>query len=216
MVGELVWDPLQTVLDSFINVLPGLSAFVVIIAVGILASWVLGRLVAGILRGTGLDRWYHKLSLDKAVGSIVPSSIMGTVIKFWVFITFFATATDFLDLGPISVLLSQLASWLPNLIVGSLILLFGWFAANLSYDKIKNPRVEASNILAFVAKVIILVFTVLITFSQIGIKISLAEKSILIILSGIMLGVAIAIGLGFADIFRKKGDRILSYFRENI
>ena len=216
MVSELILNPFQTILDSFMGVLPGLSAFIVIVAAGLLASWVIGNLIAGILRGTGLDRWYHKVNLDKSVGSIVPSSVVGTIIKLWVFITFFAAATDILDLGPISLLLSQLASWLPNLIVASLILLFGWIAANLSYDRIKDPRLEASSVLAFAVKIIIMVFTILIALSQIGIKISLAENSILIILAGIMLGIALAIGIGFADVFKKKGDKVLKYFNINI
>ena len=215
-VSGLLLSPFQTVLRSFYNVLPGLSAFIVIVAAGLLASWVIGNLIAGILRGTGLDRWYRKVNFDKAVGDIVPSAVVGVIIKFWVFITFFAAATEVLDLGSISVLLSRLAAWLPNLIVASLIILFGWIAANISYEKIKNPRVEASNFFALLAKIIILVFTVLIALSQIGIKISLAENSILIVLAGIMLGIALAIGIGFADVFKKKGDKILRYFKINV
>ncbi len=216
MVSELILNPFETVLNSFINILPGLSAFIVIVTVGIFASWIIGNLVAGILRKTGLDRWYHKIELDKTVGDLIPSAIVGVIIKLWVFITFFIAATDILDLGSISILLSKLALWLPNLIVASLIVLFGWIAANISYTKIKNPRVEASGLLAVTAKVIILVFTVLIALSQIGIKISLAENSLLVVLAGLMLGIALAIGKGLGAIFEKKGDKILKYLKINI
>ncbi len=119
-------------------------------------------------------------------------------------------------MGPISALLSQLALWLPNLIVASLVVLFGWVAGNISYTKINNPRVEASGVLALITKIVIFVFTALIALSQIGIKISLAENSILIVLGGIMLGLALAIGKGFGAIFEKKGERILRYFNISI
>ncbi len=216
MVSELILNPFETVLNSFISILPGLSAFIVIVTAGLFASWIIGNLVAGILRKTGLDRWYRKIELDKTVGDLVPSAIVGVIIKLWVFITFFIAATDVLDLGSISILLSKLALWLPNLIVASLIVLFGWIAANISYTKIKNPRVEASAVLAVVTKVIIFVFTALIALSQIGIKISFAENSILVVLAGLMLGIALAIGRGLGLIFEKKGDKILKYFGINI
>lgn len=216
MVSELILNPFATVLNSFISILPGLSAFIVIVTAGLFASWIIGNLVAGILRKTGLDRWYHKIELDKTVGDLVPSAIVGVIIKLWVFITFFIAATDVLDLGSISILLSKLALWLPNLIVASLIVLFGWIAANVSYAKIKSPRFEASAVLAVVTKVIILVFTALIALSQIGIKVSFAENSILIVLAGLMLGIALAIGRGLGVIFEKKGDKILKYFGINI
>lgn len=216
MVSEIVLNPFQEVLNSFINVLPGLSAFVVIIASGLLVSWLIGNIIAGVLRGTGFDRWYHVVNLDKTLGEIVPSRIVGTIIKWWVFITFFAAGTDILDLGPLSLLLSQLASWLPNLIVAVLIIIFGWIASNIAATKIGKKDIKTARVLAIATKVIIWIFTILIAFAQLGIKISLAENSILIILAGIMLGVAIAIGRGFGNLIDKKSDKILKYLGINV
>lgn len=211
MVEELILDPLTTVANSVVSVLPGLAAFIVIITVGLIVSWLVGRIIAGILRGTGFDRWYVKTGLDKTVGNIVPSSIVGAIINVWIFITFFAAATEILNLGPISLLLSDLSNWLPNAVVATLIVIFGWVAANVVGAKISKRGVEASEVLAFIAKVVIWIFTLLIAFAQIGIEISLAENTILIIVAGIMLGLAIAIGKGFGAVFEKKSDRILRF-----
>lgn len=211
MVSELILDPFSTVLNSFYNVLPGLSAFIVIIAAGLLVSWIIGTIIAGVLRGTGFDRWYHKINLDKTLGDIIPSRIVGAIIKLWVFITFFAAGTDILDLGPISSLLAQLASWLPNAITAFIIVLFGWVAANIIAVKIANRNVDSSKVFAIIVKIIILIFTIVIALSQIGIKVSLAENSILVILAGIMLGIALAIGKGFGPVIEKKSDKILRY-----
>jgi len=213
MVEELVLDPLSTVLNSFISALPGISAFIVIFAAGLLISWILGKITKGILKGTGFDRWFVKTGLNKTLGNISPSGIVGTIIKWWVFIAFFATATDYLDLGPISDLLMQLAQWLPNAVIAAIIVIVGWIAVNILTVKLVSKEVVASKMFAAVVKVILLVFIALIALSQIGIKISLAENSILIIVAGIMLGVGLAIGKGFGSALEEHAESILKSLR---
>lgn len=206
-------SPLSTLWNSFVSVLPGISAFIVLIALGILISWIIGKVTRGVLKGTGFDRWFVKVQLNKTLGNISPSAIVGSIVKWWVFIAFFAAASDVLDLGPISNLLVEIAGWLPNAIIAAVIVIAGWIAANVVSANIARRDVKGSTVLAATVKIIILVFVAFTALAQIGIKISLAEKSILIIIAGIMLGVGLAIGRGFAGALERRSELILRNIR---
>ena len=56
-----------------------------------------------------------------------------------------------------------------------------------------------AHLIGSIAKVVVVVFTLVIALGQLGIDLSIAESSILIVLAGIMLALAIGFGLALKE-----------------
>ena len=216
MTTEMLLDPLTTLWESFVNILPGISACIVIFVLGLLVAWIIGKIAKGVLIGTGLDRWASKTKISRSLGGASLSVILSTVLMWWVFIALFAAAVELLNLGTLSEMLVGLARWMPGAIVATIVVVFGLVGADWVANKIRKKEVKGSCLLGDIVKVVIIVFIALIALGQIGIRISLAERTVLVILGGIMLGIAIAIGIGFGKALEKKADKIVKKIQERI
>ncbi|MBI5148282.1 hypothetical protein HZA33_01230 [Candidatus Pacearchaeota archaeon] len=204
MVVDAMLDPLIVLWDSFITALPGAIAFIVILIVGYIIAWAVGKLVREALYRTKVDKWI-KAELKWSVGHSGLSAIIGTIIRWWIFIVFFASAVQLLQLGVLSDMLVKLAGWLPNAIVAVVMLLFGWIAGDFVASRAKHEKIKAANLFGDLVKIVIVLFVGVMALGQMGIQLQLAEKTLLLIVAGIMLGVAIAIGIGFGNALKDSG-----------
>ena len=215
MVVEEMIDPLVSLWNSFVMALPGAIAFILILAVGYLIAWVIGRVVKEALYRTKIDKWV-KSELKWSVGHAGLSVIIGTIVRWWIFIVFFASAVQLLQLGVLSDMLTKLAEWLPKAIVAVVMLLFGWIAGDFVAQRARHEKIKAANLFGDIIKIVIVVFIAIMAFSQMGIELGLAEKAILIILAGIMLGLAIAIGIGFGNALKDSSKGIVESIKRRI
>lgn len=216
MTTEVLLDPLMTLWGSFIEILPGMSASIVIFALGLLVAWILGKITKGILIGTGLDRWATKTRVSRSLGGASLSAILSTILKWWIFIAFFATAVEVLNMGTLSDMLVGLARWMPGAVVAVLVVIFGWVGADWVANKIRKKEVKGTYLLGDIVRFAIVAFIALIALGQIGVKISLAERTVLILIGGITLGIAIAIGIGFGKAIEKQADKIVKKIQSRI
>ncbi|HIH17547.1 MAG TPA: hypothetical protein HA282_04465 [Nanoarchaeota archaeon] len=190
-------EPAAKLWASFVDALPGLAAASLIIIVGYFVSLILGFVVKEVLLRTGFDRWLTKSKLNKAIGGASLSIISGTIIKWWVFLAFLASATSYLNLGVISDLLFRLVTWLPNVLAATVIFIFGLIVVDYATDKIRHKKMKGADSLADITKIVALISLVLIALGQIGFKLRFAENIFLVIVGGIVLALALAIGISF-------------------
>ena len=87
--------------------------------------------------------------------------------------------------------------WIPNLIVAVIFALIGVVAAEYVANQIRYIKGKGTDTIAGFARVIILVFVAVIALQQIGINVELAGQTLLIIVAGVMFGLALAFGIGF-------------------
>ena len=81
-------DPLVMLWRSFVNLLPGLIAALLLLLIGYVIAFFLGHALKVILDKLGLDRWIAKARLTKAIGNVHISSIFGEITKWYVFVIF--------------------------------------------------------------------------------------------------------------------------------
>ncbi len=132
-------QPVQNLLNSFLEALPRLLEAVVIAAVG----WFIARIVRGIvtnlLSAAGADRLGAKVGLTRTTGMMSLSGLLGTVVYVLILIPTAIAALDALRIeaisGPASAMLSQFLSAIPQIFTAALILvlafLIGQFVAEL-------------------------------------------------------------------------------------
>lgn len=204
MVGYLeqtateILNPLVALWNSFVEIVPGLVAALVILLIGYILGLLIGHAVRVVLEKAGLDKWLVKASLDKAIGHIRMSSLLGLVVKWYILIIFLQAAVDAVNLGTLSVVLNEFVLWLPHLIVSLIVVLAGIFIAHYTANIIeKHTEMKGAKFMSTLFKVLIVFISVLIALQQIGIEVSILEQLLLIAAGALGLGIALAIGLSF-------------------
>ena len=197
MVNDIL-NPLFNLWLSFVDIFPGLVAALIILILGYLIGFIMGHAVRIILQKIGIDTQVQKSKLTKAIGNAHISALVGEITKWYIFVIFLQSAVDVLRLGTLSVILTQFALWLPDVIAAVLIVIFGLLFAQYVDLKIQETsKVKGSNTWGKVLKWAITLIVIVIALSQIGIDVSLLENIILLVVGAFAVGIALAIGLSF-------------------
>lgn len=212
--GISLTDPLVSLWQGFVNLLPGLVIAILLLIIGYVVAYVIGHGVRLLLIRIGLEKQIEKAKLTKAIGNIKLSSVFGEIVKWYIFLIFLSAAVDVVELGTLSVILRQFALWVPNLIAAALVLIFGLFIAHYVSMKIRqHAEMEGAKMLSNITYIVILVVVVLIGLEQIGINVSILTNTFLIIVAALGLGFALAVGLSFGLGTKQEAGKALSRIR---
>ncbi|MDP3918512.1 MAG: hypothetical protein Q8Q35_01225 [Nanoarchaeota archaeon] len=200
--------PFESLWISFLKFFPDLIAVVLLLIIGYIFGAVLGHFLKIILNKAGVDRQIEKAELSKAIGKTHLSSILGEILKWYIFIVFLQAAVDKINLGTLSGVLEGFVTWLPNLILSVVIVIFGMIFAHYVEIKInQNSTVKGVSIITKILKWIIVFMVVIIAFKQIGIEVSILENAFLLVLAALSVGVALALGIGLGFGLRKDAEK---------
>lgn len=212
-----VLTPLDALFKSVIINIPGIIAALIIILAGYIIGILIGFLVGKIVEKFKVDKWIESTGRIDALGGLTLSGIVARLVKWWVFIAFLIPAAGQLKVPELSSSLIKLAEWVPQLILGIVIMIIGLLFADFLADaaaqakKLKGIRAVSSLI-----RVATIIFFANIALRQIGIEIQFAENVLLIIIGGIVLSLALAIGIGFGFGLKKHADGIIKDLRKNL
>lgn len=214
---EEVTSPFLRLAYGFIDAVPGIVAAILILVLGYVVAWVLSRVVGGILARVKFDQWtLHKTNMSRVIGDFRLSHFLELITKWYVFILFLPAAANVINLGALQNFLLGVALWIPQVILGVVIGLIGIMSADYVGMKIEETRAKAASIIATAAKTIILIFTAIIVLDQIGVKVDIAANSVLIILSGIMLGLALMFGIGFGLAMKDEARSFITKLKKKL
>ncbi|MBD3248910.1 hypothetical protein GF336_02585 [Candidatus Woesearchaeota archaeon] len=198
--GQALISPLVSLWDSFVSIIPGLIGAIVVLVIGYIVGWAFGLLVKKVLQKVQLDKFVvEKTNLQKSAGKFELSRVVGLVVKWYIFVLFLTPAAALVNLEALSEFLVKASLWIPNLIAAVLVAVIGFIAADYVASKVEEIKSTSSKLIAYITKIIIVIFTLIIALNQLGIDVSVAESSFLIILAGIMLALAIGFGLALKD-----------------
>lgn len=214
LVGaENLLNPLINLWNSFVNILPGLVAAIIILIIGYLIAFIIGHAIKLVLQKLGLDNKLAKAKVSKAIGYTHMSAVIGEIIKWYIFVIFIQAAVDVLQLGALSIILNQFAMWLPNVIAAVIVVLFGLIFAHYVAIKIEeHSKVKGIGTLAKGLKIVIIFIVIVIALEQIGVDVSILKNGFLLLIAGIALAIGLAFGHGgkkHADEAMKKLKRII-------
>lgn len=209
--------PLSNLWNGVIGIFPGLIAGLVIAVLGYFIALILGYAVKMILHKTKLDDYLEKLKLPKSIGKIKASIALGTLTKWYIFILFLQAAVDIMNLGTLSLMLSQLVLWLPQLILAVLTVFLGMFIAHyLSHQIELHSEMKGIKLASSFFRVLIIFIAVVIALEEIGLDLSILENAFLILLGSLGLGFALAIGLSFGLGAKDEAKDFASKFRKSL
>lgn len=195
----LTYNELTTQLIKF---LPTLISAILILSLGILIAIILKLATKKLM--SGLNSLFLKLAKTgglkydpskNAYGDIVSKSV------FWIVIAFFiASATNMLGLNMFSQWINSVINYLPNLITGLLIILGGFLISNVARQTVLsatlNAGIQQSEVFAIVTQTIIFFTILIVGIEQIGINVQFLKNVLMVIVSVLLAGGALAFSLG--------------------
>ncbi len=209
-LGTSIAQPLQDMLSNFLQFVPGLIGAFVVLVVGYLVGWVVYFVLNRFFTAVKLDDMLiKKTNLSKRVGDLKFGHILAVVSKWYVFILFLTPAASLVRLEAMSDFLIMVAYWIPNLIAGVLIALIGLVAGDYTYSRIVETKAKDAELVAKITQWVIIIFVFLIALEQVGLSISVARNTFLVILAGLMLGVGIAVGVSFGDAMKEPAGNFM-------
>jgi len=201
-MNDTLFQPLQNALSTFLSYLPQLIGAIIILIVGYIVAKVLQAVVGRVLQGIGFEGWMEKGGIkqffDRTQTNQTPTSIIGKLVFWFVFIIALTMAADALGIPQVSAVLAQLIAFIPSIIAAILILVLAALLANFVSGIVRGAK--GSGVLASVVQYAIIVYAVFAAITELGIAVQLTAPTFLILLGAVALAAAIAFGLGGREV----------------
>ena len=215
--GSLILDPLYALWNGFVTVLPGIVVAILLLILGYAVAYLIGHVIKVILDKLGLNKHVKGSNLTKTVGHTNVPSLLGEIVKWFVFLLFLQVAVDVLQLSTLSSWLDTFVRWLPNLLVAVILFFAGLALAHYVDLKIREHSVmKGIGVFSGILKVVIMVLVLLVGLKQIGIAVGVLENSFLILLAAIGLGFALAVGIGLGLGLRKEAEDVVKRVKRHL
>jgi mechanosensitive ion channel-like protein len=209
IVTELT-QALQELARNFAHYLPRLIVMLIIAFIGWVIAYLLKVLVRGILRLTKFSKLSENAGATQLLNkAALPSSTeLLSRFVFWVsWVGFILLGVSVLGIVGLQEYISRFFLFLPRLFAALVILFFGLLAASFfsraALLAAVNANFRSSRLLSISIRVIISIFALSMVFEVLGI----AEQTMLIAFGtafgAVMLGFAIAFGIGGKDLARE-------------
>jgi hypothetical protein len=213
IVGELN-HAMQELARNFAHLLPRLLATLIVALLGWVIAYALKVVVRGILRIAKFDKLSDNAGATQILNKLaLPSSseLLSRVVFWVVLLGFILLGVQVLEIVGLQEYISRFFLYLPRLFVALFIIFFGLVAANFFSRAALLAAVNADSpspgLLATLIRTIIVILAVTMAFEQLG----LAERTILIAFAiafgALMLGLAIAFGMGGRDLAKQFLER---------
>jgi hypothetical protein len=212
-----VWSGLLQVRERLLAIVPGLLVMLTLLALGLLAAWLVRRVVTRVARALGVDRllerWGVAPSLRRSGIVRPPSEVLGLVCFWGIFILFASAGVDGLALPGAPGATALLVAFVPPLFAGALILLAGWLVANFLSQGVLiaavNARLPEARLLARAVYWAVLLFAAATALTHVGIGKEMVLVAFGITFGGMVLALALAFGLGGRSLAREILERRL-------
>ena len=207
----IVADPVKAMLIAIWGQVPVIVGALLILFIGWLVAKLIETVVVKTLKALRLDSASDKIGLTNALtqGDIKQtlSELIGVIVYWLVILVVLATALNALNLTIAADILGKFVGYIPSILGAIFILVLGTFLANFVAAIVRtsasNAGIKSSRLLAQIAKVIVIVFAVILAVEQLGIGVAIINLAISILLASIGIGLAIAFGLGSKEIAGK-------------
>jgi hypothetical protein len=213
--GSLILNPLISLWNSFVGILPGVIAAVIILIIGYFIALGIGHAIRILLEKAGLDSYLEKSKFAREVGHFNLSKVLGEISKWYIFLIFIQAGVDLLKLGTLSSLLNKFVLWLPNVIIAAIIVIFGVALAHFVSMKIEeHTMTKGVKFFSKLVKIVIYYVVLVIGLEQIGVEASILENSFLILVGALAIGLAVALGIGLGKAMQPEGREIVKDLKD--
>lgn len=190
-------DPANALLNDIIGIIPNILAAGVILAVFVLIARFVADLLRRVLPGTGVDSAVSELGVLKgADAGLTASSISARVAQFLIVLLGVIAALNALGIETLTDAMDVVLEMAAQIIFGALIIFAGVFTARLVTGAMAATGSGASDVAANAVKWIIIVLSVILGISRMGLD-PTGGEFILNVAEYLVMGGAAAMALAF-------------------
>ena len=204
--------------------LPKLFGALVLLILALIVARLAQALVEKVLKLVRVDQLAKNKQVAKTLKSADVSidfvSIAGR-ITFWVVIIIFAlTIADVLELTAMSDVIREILNYLPSVLAAVIILTVTIAGARLVRDVVAaslvRMQVDFAQNVSSVAFYVLILFGTLMAVDQLGFDTTILTANITVIVSGVVLALALAFGLGGRDAAKSVVDETYANYKKSI
>ncbi len=187
---------------------PKIIAAIFVVVVGYLVARLVSKVLVKVSEKLGLQVAAERSGLAQSMRHMgiernVPT-IFGTIVFWLLMCVFFMAAFNILGLTEVSIAMSTVAQYIPNLLVATVIVVVGLFAATFLRGVIATSTdrlgISYAEHLANGCYYTLALLTFILTLKHLGIEFQLLNNMILLVCGGLALGFGLALGLGGRDV----------------
>ena len=213
-VEQALSDSFDRVIAGLANLLPGLAALVVALVLSSLAAWLLAVLLRRFLRGIRFDKrceaWGFSGLADWSPAKS-PSLLVTRTVSWLVVLIGFLIGIAAFDAAITSELALQIFRYLPNVVAAIGLFLVGSVLARFLARGVLigavNHNLQYARLLSLGVKWLVLVLAAAMALEHLGIGGRIVELAFGILFGGIVLALALAVGLGSKDLVSRSLER---------
>lgn len=203
---EAISQPATTMLNQIMYAIPQIIAAGLILIVAYVVSRFVGRLVAELVSGAGVDEIPMKLDVQRFLGQTRVSDIIGCLIVFFTMLFAVSEAADRLGLEQVSVLIAMFIQFGASILLGAVILVVGFWLANVVANVVQRGEYNSSRWLGNLVRILIMGLVIAMGLRAMGIADSIVNLAFGLTLGSVAVAFALAFGLGG----RQPAERLLS------
>lgn len=196
--------------------LPGFVAMLIVLAGGVVAAVVVRWVLRRVLARVGFDRRAREWGMTTGRNlepHHEPSWLVARGAYWFVLLTGVALALDVLGASTTTALGLSLLTFLPRLVLSAVILLVGIGVARFLERSVLigavNRQLQQARYLSLMVKWVVLVLAAAMALEHVGVGGGLATLAFAIVLGGVVLAGALAVGLGARDAVARTLERNL-------
>jgi len=218
--ADLLVISFQQVWTSFIGFVPQLLGGVIVFVIGLIVAAGLAALIERLVGMLKVDKALVRVGVeeyvDRAGLRLNSGRFLGQVVYWFIVITFLLAASDLLGFFALSSFLEKVLLYIPQVLVGVLIMLVTVIVANFMKKVVKasvmSARLHAANFLGTITWYAVIIFGLATALAQLGLDVTILNT----LITGIIAMFALAGGISFGLGGKEYASHLIEKFRGQV
>ena len=206
--SEVFLNSFQSFGQKLLGAIPAIFGAILILFLGWLFAKFVAKGVSRLLKLVKFDVLADKIKatdfLKKANVQRAPSEVIGVFIYWILLLLVIISASDALGWTAVSAEVSKLLSLLPNVLVGIIFFVVGFYIASFVRDVIRGAssslNIGAGKIIGEFVFYLLIILVTLTALNQAGVDTSIITSNLMLILGAILAAAAISYGFASRDV----------------
>ena len=206
-------DPASAMLSMVFAAIPNVLAAGVILTIAYYVAKFVSSLMVNLLTGIGFNQVPAKLGFADAFSKkSTVSDLVGKIIVFFALLFASVEAANRLGFTQVSEIVGMFIQFGGQILLGSIILMVGFWLANIAYKAIDKASGKKSSGLASIARLAIIGLVVAMGLRAMGLADDIVNMAFGLTLGSVAVAIALAFGLGGRD---AAGKQLEYWFKKN-
>ena len=213
-VGQALSQSMTRMLSQLASLLPGIAALIVALLISVLVAWVLAGILRRSLQSIDFDRRLHHwgfAGIAEWSPSRSPTLLVTRAVAWTVVVIGFLIGVSAFDVALTSQLVNRFFAYLPDVVAALVVLAAGSIIARFLARSVLigavNMNLQYARLLSAGVKWLVTVLAVAMALEHLGIGGGIIRLAFGILFGGIVLALALAVGLGSKELVSRSLER---------